>query len=81
MKEDGEQRWEARVEGEEGSKWKDKKNGVLQTRQPFSLLNDLLPLLEPVALCAGLACSFFFADGWFWCSLTALHTDFLIFLL
>lgn len=49
-------------------KWKDKKNGELQMRQPFSFLNEQLPLIEPVALRARLAGSFFMGDGWFWCS-------------
>lgn len=68
VKEDGEHRWEAKVGGEEGMKWKDKRNGELQMRQPFSFLNEQLPLVEPVALRARLACSFFMGDGWFWCS-------------
>lgn len=42
--------------GEEGMKSKDKKNGELQMRQPFSLFNDHLTLLEPVAIWARLAC-------------------------
>lgn len=51
----------------------------LQMSQPFSLLNDPLPLLEPAALHGGLACPFFTADGSVWCSRAALHTDFLFF--
>ena len=51
VKEDGERRWEARVGGEEGMKSKDKKNGELQMRQPFSLLNDQLPLGACCPLC------------------------------
>lgn len=37
-------------------KMKDQENKELQMSQPFSLLNDQLPLLESVALHAKLAC-------------------------
>lgn len=60
-------------------KMKDQKNEELQMSEPFSLLNDQLPLLESAALHAGLECSFFTADGSIWCSGAALHTDFLFF--
>lgn len=59
VKEDGEYKWE---------KMKDQKNEDLQMSQPFSHMNDQLPLLESAALHAGLACSFFTADGSVWCS-------------
>lgn len=74
--------WWRRIENTGGrpglwKKMKDQKNEELQMSQPFSFLNDRFPLLESVALHAGLACSFFTADGSVWCSWAALHTDFL----